>query len=126
MLLRVVSLDEFQSNHMQFLTWFTACNSVNTVFDECSNCDLCVAGIENHRVFYDTDFKIVMQLPRNQQSPAARLFKLQMSLLRRVDQNAIRAVHLYISRGNLLTRDRIFELTARDSNLNFTTFHATE
>ena len=42
MLLRSVSHDEFQSNQLKYLTWFTACNSVDTVFEECSNCDLCV------------------------------------------------------------------------------------
>ena len=122
MLLKVVSLDEFQSNHMQYLTWFTACNSVNTVFDECSHCDLCLAGIQNDRLFYDIDFRIIMQLPRNQQSPAARLSKVEMSLLRRIDDNTIRTVHLHISRSNFLTRNGIFELTATDGN--YTVFHA--
>ena len=129
MLLRSVSHDEFQSNQLKYLTWFTACNSVDTVFEECSNCDLCIAGIPNHRIFYDTDFKIAMQMPRNLHSSAqsfARVFKVQMSLLRGVDSTTIRSVHLYISRGNLLIRDGIFELTERDANLNFTAFHATD
>ena len=129
MLLRSVSQDEFQSNQLKYLIWFTACNSVDTVFEECSNCDLCVAGIPNHRIFYDIDFRIVMQMPKNQQSSAqsfARVFKVQMSLLRGVDPITIRSVHLYTSRGNLLTRDGIFELTERDANLNFTAFHATD
>ena len=70
-----------------------------------------------------------MQMPRNLQSSAqsfARVFKVQMSLLCGVDSTTIRSAHLYISRGNLLIRDGIFELTERDANLNFTAFHATD
>ena len=88
-----------------------------------------MAGIQNHRLFYDTDFKVVLELPENQRrsfQSFTRLFKIEMSLLRRSEQNTIRSAQLFTSRGNILSRNGIFELTAREGSLNFTIFYATD
>ena len=118
-LLRVVNFGEFETKKSHALTWFTACNSENMIFEECSNCNLCLAGIQEDRLFYDDDFKIIMEMPKNHQFHR-RHFKIQMSLLRDSGEN-IRTVHIHSSKGNLFTRNKLFELSDRNGG-NSTAF----
>ena len=120
-LLRVVDFNEFESKKSHVLSWFTACNSENMTFDECSNCNLCLAGIQEDCLFFDDDFKIIMVMPKNHQFHR-RHFKIEMSLLRNEDE-IIRSVHIYSSKGNLFTRNKLFELSNRNGG-NSTAFQA--
>ena len=117
-LLRVVDFNEFESKKSHVLSWFTACNNNNMIFEECSNCYLCLEGIH---LFFDDDFKIIMTMPKNHKFHR-RHFKIEMSLLRNEDEN-IRTAHIYSSKGNLFTRNKLFELSDRNGG-NSTIFQA--
>ena len=77
-LLTSVSSHKFEVIKWNVLTWFTACNNFDTVMDQCSNCDLCLAGIMNHRLYYDGEYEIIMHLPKENQ--LQRLDKVKMKL----------------------------------------------
>ena len=120
-LLRVVDFNEFESKKSHLLSLFTACNNNNMTFEECSNCYLCLAGIQEDHLFFDDDIKIIMAMPKNHQFHRCH-FKIEMSLLRNEDEN-MRTVHIYSSKGNLFTRNKLFELSNRNGG-NSTAFHA--
>ena len=77
-LLMSVSAYQFEEISLNVLTWFTACNSFDTVIDECSNCDLCVASIKNHRLYYDEENRVIVHIPKDNQ--IQRLDKIKMKL----------------------------------------------
>ena len=78
-LLTSVSSYKFEVIKWNVFTWFTTCNNFDTVMDECSNCDLCLAGIMNHRLYYDEEYKIIMHLPKENQ--IQRVDKIKMKLI---------------------------------------------
>ena len=46
--------------------------------DECQHCDLCLAGVMNHRLYYDEEYQIIMHLPKGTQYQ--RHYKIKMQL----------------------------------------------
>ena len=77
-LLMSVSSYEFEQKKSSALTWFTACNNFDMDMDVCEHCDLCLAGVMNHRLYFDEENQIIMHLPKGKQSP--RHYKIKMQL----------------------------------------------
>ena len=71
-------MNEFKEIKSSALTWFTACNNFDTDMDECQHCDLCLAGVMNHRLYFDEENQIIMHLPKGKQSQ--RHYKIKMKL----------------------------------------------
>ena len=87
-LLISVSSYEFEQLKSRALTWFTACNNFDTEMDVCEHCDLCLAGVMNHRIYFDEENQIIMHLPKGKQCP--RHYKIKMKLL---SQEHVLATH---------------------------------
>ena len=63
MLLRTVSLAEFEHFKQNEITWFTECNDFKPINEDNSNhFEICIAGAEDKRLFYDEIFGIFMYL----------------------------------------------------------------
>ena len=77
-LLTSVSSYKFEQIKSSSLTWFTACNNFDANMDECQHCDLCLAGVMNHRLYYDEEYQIIMHLPKGTQYQ--RHYKIKMQL----------------------------------------------
>ena len=77
-LLMSVSSYEFEEIKSSALTWFTACNNFDTDIDECQYCDLCLAGVKNHRLYYDEAYQITMHLPKETQRQRHHKIKMQL------------------------------------------------
>ena len=95
-LLTSVSSYKFEEIKWNVLTWFTPCNNFDTVMDQCSNCDLCLAGIMNHRLYYDGEYKIIMHLPKENQ--LQRHDKIKMKLF---NQEHVLAVNWFNNMFNV-------------------------
>ena len=136
-LLTSVSSYKFEAIKWNVLTWFTACNNFDTVMDQCSNCDLCLAGIMNYRLYYDEEYGIIMHLPKENQ--LQRLDKIKMKLFSQEHVVAIpwfnnmfnisgihyqsqffRKAYLQCSRGNFIEENQSLQLA--DGNGISTTF----
>ena len=136
-LLTSVSSNKFEVIKWNVLTWFTACNNFDTDMDQCSNCDLCLAGIMNHRLYYDGEYKIIMHLPKENQ--IQRLDKIKMKLFSQEHVLArhwfnhmfnvsgihhqsqfFRKAYLRCSRGNFIDENQSLQLA--DGNGISTTF----
>ena len=77
-LLTSVSSYEFEQITSSALTWFTACNNFHTDMDECQYCDLCLAGVMNHRLYFDEENQIIMHLPKETQRQRHHKIKMQL------------------------------------------------
>ena len=76
----VVSSEEFERTKHRNLTWFTACDNFgNVIQTECINCELCLAGIENARLYYDKQFKVFILIRRSNQS--RHRFRIDINLI---------------------------------------------
>ena len=80
-LLTVVSSEKFEQIKYRVLTWFIWCeeNFNDVVFDECTNCDFCLAGSANARFYYDNHFKVIMHVPEAHRSQ--RHHKVDITLI---------------------------------------------
>ena len=140
-LLTSVSSYKFEEIKWNVLTWFTACNNFDTVMDQCSNCDLCLAGIMNHRLYYDGEYKIIMHLPKENQ--LQRHDKIKMKLFSQEHVLAVnwfnnmfnvsgihhqsqffRKAYFRCSRGNFIEENQSLRLA--DGNGISTTFNTIE
>ena len=73
-----VSSNEFEQTKSSALTWFTACNNFDTDMDECQHCDLCLAGVINHRLYFDEENQIIMHLHKETQRQRHHKIKMQL------------------------------------------------
>ena len=63
LLLRTASSDKFEHFKQNEITWFTACNGFTPISEDNSNhFEICIAGTEDKRLFYDETFGIFMFL----------------------------------------------------------------
>ena len=63
MLLRTVTSAEFEHSKQNEITWFTECNDFTPINKDNSNhFEICIAGAEDKRLFYDESFGIFMFL----------------------------------------------------------------
>ena len=63
LLLRTASSTQFEHFKQNEITWFTACNGFTPIYeDDSSHFEICIAGTEDKRLFYDETFGIFMFL----------------------------------------------------------------
>ena len=78
MMLRAVTAAEFEASKRDHMTWFTACNNFIPT-TEPQIFEICMAGIENYRLYYDEENKIFSFLPISQRRN--RHFPMNMNLI---------------------------------------------
>ena len=63
MLIRTVSSAEFEHFKQNEITWFTACNGFTPIYeDDLNHFEICIAGTEDKRLFFDESFEVFMFL----------------------------------------------------------------
>ena len=78
MMLRSVTAAEFVASKRDHMTWFTACNNFIPTTDS-QNFEICMAGFEDYRLYYDEQNKIFSFLPISQRKN--RHFPMNMNLI---------------------------------------------
>ena len=101
LLLRTASSAKFEHFKQNEITWFTACNGFTPIYEDNSNhFEICIAGTEDKRLFYDETFGIFMFL--NQETSrtdqtARRL--MNMRLVPNVRTNSFEYASLFYNGG---------------------------
>ena len=105
MLLRTVSSAEFEHFQQNEITWFTDCNGFTPIFnviDDNSNphFEICIAGTEDKKLFYDETFRIFMFLNQEtrdtDQTPRTLM---NMRLVQNVQSNSFEYASFPCSKG---------------------------
>ena len=101
MLLRTVSSAEFEHFKQNEITWFTGCNGFTPINeDNLHHFEICIAGTEDKRLFYDETFGIFMFLNQEtrhtDQTPRTLM---NMRLVPNVRTNSFEYASLSCDRG---------------------------
>ena len=101
MLLRTVTSAEFEHSKQNEITWFTECNDFTPINKDNSNhFEICIAGTEDKRLFYDEIFGIFMFLNQEtrdtDQTPRTLM---NMRLVHNVQTNSFEYASLPCSKG---------------------------
>ena len=101
LLLRTASSAEFEHFKQNEITWFTACNGFTPISEDNSNhFEICIAGTEDKRLFYDETFGIFMFLNQEtrhtDQTPRTLM---NMRLVPNVRTNSFEYASLTFNRG---------------------------
>ena len=99
MMLRAVTSMEFSTSRTDHIPWFTACNNVIPPTNS-QNFEICMAGIENYRLYYDEENKIFMLLPSTQRQN--RHFPLSMTLISNKVTGRFERSRVMCSKGNFI------------------------
>ena len=100
MLLRTVSSAEFEHFKQNEITWFTACNGFAPIYEDSSNLfEICIAGIDDKRLFFDKVLGIFMFL--NPYYQTSHLLIMNMRLVQNVRTNSFEFASLSCARGHL-------------------------
>ena len=107
--------------------------------DACEHCDLCLAGVMNHCLYYDEENQIIMHLPKETQSQ--RHFKIKMQIFNQENflpgvlwfntthdvsgehyqSQIIRKIYLRCFKGDFILEHQVLYLTNEDEPA--TAFH---
>ena len=101
LLLRTASSANFEHLKQNEITWFTACNGFTPIYEDNSNhFEICIAGTEDKRLFYDETFGIFMFLNQEtrhtDQTPRTLM---NMRLVPNVRTNSFEYASLSCDRG---------------------------
>ena len=101
LLLRTASSAQFEHFKQNEITWFTACNGFTPIYEDNSNhFEICIAGTEDKRLFYDETFGIFMFLNQEtrhtDQTPRTLM---NMRLVPNVRTNSFEYASLSCDRG---------------------------
>ena len=99
MMLRAVTAAEFEESKRDHMTWFTACNDFIPATDS-QNFEICMAGIENHRLYYDEENKIFSFLPISQRR--SRHFPMSMNLISNKVTGRFEKSMMMCAKGNFI------------------------
>ena len=99
MMLRAVTSMEFSTSRTDHMSWFTACNNFIPPTNS-QNFEICMAGIENYRLYYDEENKIFMLLPPTQRQN--RHFSLSMTFISNKVTGCFEKSRIMCSKGNLI------------------------
>ena len=103
MMLRAVTAAEFEESKRDHMTWFTACNNFIPTTDS-QNFEICMAGIENYRLYYDEHNKIFSFLPISQRKN--RHFPMNMNLISDQVNGRFDKSMMMCSKGNFIFNRR--------------------
>ena len=103
MILTTVTSEEFDQSRQNEITWFTACNDFtanpNRKSNSNSHFEICIAGLEERRLFYDQSngaFSFLNQKPsKNALSP------MQLRLVENKETNIYEYASIFCSKGYL-------------------------
>jgi hypothetical protein len=112
MMLRSVTAAEFEASKRDHMTWFTACNNFIPASDS-QNFEVCMAGIENHRLYYDEQNKIFSFLPTSQRINSH--FPMSMNLISNKVTGRFEKSMMMCSKGNLIFDRRQVKIEANQS-----------
>ena len=99
MMLRAVTAAEFEESKRDHMTWFTACNNFIPTTDS-QNFEICMAGIENYRLYYDEQNKIFSFLPTSQRRN--RHFPMSMNLISNKVTGRFEKSMMMCAKGNFI------------------------
>ena len=100
MLLRTVSSEEFEKFKQSEITWFTGCNDFTPIYkDDSNHFEVCIAGINDKRLFFDEILGIFMFL--NPYYQTSHLLIMNMRLFQNVQTNSFEFASLSCDRGHL-------------------------
>ena len=97
MLIRTVSSAEFEHFKQNEITWFTACNDFKPINFSLHYVDICIAGTEDRRLFFDETLNIFLFLNQETRSQ----LPMRMRLSQNVRTNSFEYAILFCSKGHL-------------------------
>ena len=103
MLLKTVSSEEFENfKHSEF-TWFTGCNDFTPIYkDDSNHFEVCIAGINDKRLFFDETFGIFMFLNQDiKNTKHTTHLPMNMKLVQNVRKKSFQHASLFCERGHL-------------------------
>ena len=100
MLLRTVSSAEFEHFKQNEFTWFAACNNFAPIYEDDPNLfEICLAGIDDKRLFFDQTLGVFMFL--NPYYQTSHLLIMNMRLVQNVRTNSFEFASFSCNRGYL-------------------------
>ena len=112
-LLRVVSSEEFDTEKQNNIAWFTACNHFEPTLESTSHFEICLSGVEEKRLFYDTENEIFMLLNTDKQK--SRHSPMSINLIRNKATGQFVKARIMNSIGNLFISRRQAEIKEDES-----------
>ena len=114
MLIRTVSSTEFEHFKQNEITWFTACNGFTPIYDDDLNhFEICIAGTENKRLFYDESFEIFMFLNQDTRYTVQQPhLPMKMRLVQNHRTNSFEYASLSCNRGHLQLENNSIKINA--------------
>ena len=97
MLVRAISSAEFEHFIQNEITWFTACNDFKPINFSLHYVDICIAGTEDRRLFFDETLNIFLFLNQETRSQ----LPMRMRLSQNVRTNSFEYAILFCSKGHL-------------------------
>ena len=103
MTLTTVTSEEFDQSRQTELTWFTACNDFTAIQNSNDNSnhyfEICIAGLEEKRLFYDHTFGIFSFL--SQKPTKNAIFPMQLRLVKNEETHIYEYTTMFCSKGCL-------------------------
>ena len=103
MILRTVTSEEFDQSRQTEITWFTACNDFTAIQNSNDNSnhyfEICIAGLEEKRLFYDHTFGIFSFL--SQKPTKNAIFPMQLRLVKNEETHIYEYAAMFCSKGYL-------------------------
>ena len=100
MLLRTVSSSDFEHFKQNEITWFAACNNFTPIYEDDPNLfEICLAGINEKRLFFDQTLGVFMFLNPHYQT--SHLIIMNMRLVQNVRTISFDYASLSCNRGYL-------------------------
>ena len=114
MLIRTVSSAEFEHFKQNEITWFTACNGFTPIYeDDLNHFEICIAGTENKRLFYDESFEIFMFLNQDTRYTVQQPhLPMKMRLVQNHRTNSFEYASLSCDRGHLQLENNSIKINA--------------
>ena len=114
LLLRTASSAQFEHFKQNEITWFTACNGFTPIYDDDLNhYEICIAGTENKRLFFDESFEIFMFLNQDTRYTVQQPhLPMKMRLVQNHRTNSFEYASLSCNRGHLQLENNSIKINA--------------
>ena len=114
LLLRTASSAQFEHFKQNEITWFTACNGFTPIYDDDLNhFEICIAGTENKRLFFDESFEIFMFLNQDTRYTVQQPhLPMKMRLVQNHRTNSFEYASLSCNRGHLQLENNSIKINA--------------
>ena len=114
MLLRTVSSEEFEKFKQSEITWFTGCNDFTPIYkDDSNHFEVCIAGLDDKRLFFDETFGIFMFLNQDTKNTKQTThLPMNMKLVQNVRKKSLEYASLFCEKGNLHLENHFMQIGA--------------